>query len=66
MVSPDEVAAYFESEGRLQTDTSFPNIYDGGHPRCSGVAMGIDRLIMVLAGAKSISDIMPFAKRAGV
>lgn len=67
-VSPPEVAEYFEREGAqlesagrgAQTDLSFPDLYDGTHPPCSGVAMGIDRLIMALAGAQSIQEVMPF------
>ena len=53
------------SDGRnaaAPADTSFPDIYDGTHPNCSGVAMGVDRLLMVLAGAGSVSEIMPFPR----
>ena len=31
-----------------------------GLPACSGVAMGVDRLVMVLLGAKSIRDVIAF------
>jgi len=34
-----------------------------GFPRCSGVAMGVDRLIMALTGRSNISSILPFAKQ---
>jgi elongation factor P--(R)-beta-lysine ligase len=69
MVTPAEVKTYFAKEATRSggglgeggvADTSFPEIYDGAHPPCSGVAMGIDRLIMALAGARSIAEIMPF------
>lgn len=67
-VSPEEVATYFrhahrklEESGRTaQTDQSFPGIYETGHPLCSGVAMGVDRLLMVLSEAASITEVMPF------
>jgi lysyl-tRNA synthetase class 2 len=32
----------------------------GGFPRCSGVAMGLDRLFMALTGASSIDGALPF------
>ena len=72
-VSPAEVQGYFKEEtarlenaGRYgQADGSFPGLYDGSHPECSGVAMGVDRLIMTLAGCASLAEIMPFPSSLG-
>lgn len=33
-----------------------------GLPNCAGVALGIDRLLMVLSQCQDIQDVMPFAK----
>jgi len=29
-------------------------------PRCGGIAVGVDRLIMALSGAKTIAEVLPF------
>jgi len=42
------------------TDESFPEIFTHGFPECSGVAMGIDRLIMLITGAHQIDDVIAF------
>jgi lysyl-tRNA synthetase class 2 len=34
-------------------------------PRCSGVALGLDRLIMVLTGRSSIESVLPFPMNGG-
>jgi lysyl-tRNA synthetase class 2 len=34
-------------------------------PRCSGVALGLDRLIMALAGRKTIDGVLPFPMETG-
>lgn len=31
-----------------------------GLPDCSGIALGLDRLLMVLTGARSLADVLPF------
>lgn len=33
-----------------------------GLPPCAGVAMGVDRLLMVLTGSRDIAQVMPFAQ----
>ena len=59
----------FFSEQRLQktkamvphhVDESYTEIFDGRFPECSGVALGIDRLVMAITGAKSIQDVISF------
>ena len=50
------VTEYFTSEDQGYTDWSFPSIYKESHPRCTGTALGLDRLIMLLLGVKSVSE----------
>lgn len=44
----------------LPIDENFLNALEEGLPACSGVALGLDRLLMVLAGASSIEEVMSF------
>ncbi len=68
---PANVAAFLESEGRRKADARIPHDYDpdvaylfdrtqspGTIPAYSGVALGVDRLIMLLSGAQSIQGVM--------
>lgn len=41
-------------------DTAFINALDFGLPQCSGVALGIDRLMMLLISATSIDEVITF------
>lgn len=64
----ERVDAYIREEGAEKNRsavTPHPVIDGFGHicarmPPCSGVAVGLDRLIMVLAGKKSIDTVLPF------
>jgi lysyl-tRNA synthetase class 2 len=65
---PTNIRAYFEQEAAIKKRNSLiPHEIDENYwrifndfPRCSGVAMGVDRLIMSLAGKKSIDSVLPF------
>ncbi len=67
----EKVKAYFDIEGRLKNELArIPHAIDPDYyktfadfPKCSGVAMGVDRLLMVLAGKKSIESVLPFPFR---
>ncbi len=44
----------------LPIDENFLNALEQGLPACSGVALGLDRLLMILTGASSIEEVMSF------
>jgi lysyl-tRNA synthetase class 2 len=50
---------------RHKVDHDFWKIFQGreekSFPPCSGVALGLDRLIMLLTGRSSIDAVLPFA-----
>ncbi|QDV42904.1 Elongation factor P--(R)-beta-lysine ligase [Stieleria neptunia] len=45
---------------RLATETTLLDAMREGLPPCSGVAMGVDRLLMLRVGADRLEDVMPF------
>jgi lysyl-tRNA synthetase class 2 len=70
-----EVRRYFEREGELKNQNALvPHRVNGEYwktflprgdtgtsfPRCSGVAMGLDRLLMALMGKSTITGVLPF------
>ncbi|MDR2181042.1 MAG: LysR family transcriptional regulator, partial [Treponema sp.] len=62
------VRAYFEAEGKAKAASALvPHDLDDDYwriftrfPRCSGVALGVDRLIMALWGVSGIDAVLPF------
>jgi lysyl-tRNA synthetase class 2 len=73
----EEVRRYFEAEGKIKNKSALvPHLIDEdywklfasnrGFPPCSGVAMGVDRLIMALSGRKCIDEVLPFPMDAAV
>jgi lysyl-tRNA synthetase class 2 len=64
-----EVAERFEADNRQREDNALPRYpidqrllaaLEYGLPECAGVALGLDRLLMVLLGLDSIDQVMSF------
>lgn len=64
----EKIKSYFSAEGKLKDcqsivkhkiDSDYWKIFDG-FPKCSGNAMGVDRLIALLSGHKTIEPVLPF------
>jgi lysyl-tRNA synthetase class 2 len=64
-----KVRDFFESEAaakesqalvKHKVDSDYWKHFQNGFPRCSGVAMGLDRLIMALCGRSTIDGVLPF------
>lgn len=66
-----KVKDYFDTEGSIKNENAIvPHTIDNDYwktfqdfPKCSGVAMGIDRLVMLLLGKKTIESVLPFPFR---
>jgi lysyl-tRNA synthetase class 2 len=73
--SPEKVRAFFEEEATAKAEHALtPHAVDRdywkvfsprqeAYPRCSGVAMGVDRLIMSVTGRSNIDSVLPFPMR---
>ncbi|NBB89806.1 MAG: hypothetical protein GVY23_01200 [Spirochaetes bacterium] len=65
---PEKVRGFFASEQARKTrsvvrhriDEQYYRVFGENFPDCSGVAMGVDRLLMVLLGEQSIKKVIPF------
>lgn len=47
-------------EGQPPVNSRLLQAMDAGLPPCSGVALGVDRLVMLVAGKNRIDDVIPF------
>ncbi len=71
LTDPDEQARRFTADlaaraargrARYPLDRSFLRALHEGMPPSAGIALGIDRLVMLATGARSISEVLPFAR----
>ena len=69
LTDPVEQAARFEEWNRARAaagkpayprDRDFLDALEEGLPPCAGVALGVDRLVMLFAGADSLDAVLPF------
>jgi elongation factor P--(R)-beta-lysine ligase len=49
-----------DGKGELPEDSRLMEALGSGMPECSGCALGLDRLLMILAGAQRIDQVMAF------
>jgi len=70
LTDPGEQLRRFERENQTREkagqatvplDTMLIDALNEGLPRCSGVALGVDRMLMVMTGAASLSEVMTFS-----
>ena len=63
-----KIDSFSQTEGILKQkshiphniDFSYTDLFENSFPECSGVAMGIDRLVMAITGAENIKEVMSF------
>lgn len=71
---PAKVAAFFQSERVRKhsnfivhpVDPGYPSLFEDTEAPISGVAIGMDRLLMALLGAKDTEEVMAFPRRVVV
>lgn len=56
----EEVKVFLQAERPINPDTELIEMIEKGFPRCSGVALGLDRLIMLLLDADGIEDVTSY------
>ena len=69
LTDPADQRARFAADNRLrrasakpemELDESFLAALETGLPECAGVAMGLDRLLMLKLGSRNIQDVIAF------
>jgi lysyl-tRNA synthetase class 2 len=70
LTDPEEQRRRFERDRALRRARGLPEVplderflaaLEEGMPPAAGMALGVDRLVMLLAGANSIAEVLPFA-----
>lgn len=71
LTDPEEQRCRFEATADLRRqdgrevyplDEAFLAALEAGMPQCAGIALGVDRLLMVLTNSATIQDVVPFAR----
>jgi len=57
----DNAKRDLRGQKQIAPDTRLLDALEAGFPECSGVALGFDRLLMLVLAQSSISEVMPFA-----
>ncbi len=69
LTNPEEQKARFEKDNQFRAELGLPhrqpderliNALEQGMPECAGVALGIDRLVMLISKTSNISDVISF------
>ena len=69
LVDGTEQGARFAADNRLRLDSGLPGMppdhrllaaLEAGMPDCAGVAVGVDRLLMLMMGAETIDEVLAF------
>ncbi len=69
LTDPEEQKQRFNNENKqrevlgmetMQVDQNLVEAMSEGMPECAGVALGFDRLLMLIMNKKSLSEVMPF------
>ncbi len=69
LTDPDELEDRFIRDNAIRDSLGFEHIASDerllaamrhGLPDCAGVALGVDRLVMLALGATNLSEVMPF------
>jgi lysyl-tRNA synthetase class 2 len=69
LVDPSEQRLRFERDLEARTSRGLPEVpiderllaaLEHGLPGCAGVALGIDRLLMLVSGTRNIADVLTF------
>jgi lysyl-tRNA synthetase class 2 len=64
--SKENIDVFFKEQAELKKDAivkhnidmAYTNIFSTGFPECSGVALGIDRIVMVITGQNDIQNVI--------